>query len=173
MLRVRAAMAVRAHGLAQGYSGVDPSTVDVLIAMLNHGLHPIVRQVGSVGASGDLVELAQIARAVIGEGTVEYAGRTISAAAAFRAIGVTPLAPRYREGLALMNGTSFHTGAAAVLCAHSARGEHVDRVPRRGEIGGRRVQLVLTQARFSELDRVLVAVGDRHVDQRVDGRCAA
>ena len=118
---VRAAMALRAHGLARGYSGVDPCTVDILIAMLSHGIHPIVREVGSVGASGDLVELAQIALAVIGEGTVEYEGSLAPAAEALRATRIAPLVPRYREGLALMNGTSFHTGAAAVLCGHAER----------------------------------------------------
>jgi len=118
---VRAAMAVRAHVFAQGYSGVDPATIDVLIAMLNHGLHPIVHEVGGVGASGDLLELAEIARAVIGEGLVEHDTQLLPAAEALRAVGIEPLVPRYREGLALMNGTSFHTGAAAVLHARAER----------------------------------------------------
>ena len=118
---VRAAMAVRAHGLAQGYSGVDPVTVDTLIALLNHGVHPIVREVGSVGASGDLVELAQIALAVVGECAVEHAGAVTPAADVFARLGIAPLVPRYREVLALMNGTSFHTGVAALLCARARR----------------------------------------------------
>jgi len=118
---VRAAMTVRAQVLAQGYSGVDPQVVPQLIAMLNHGLHPIVREVGSVGASGDLVELAQVALAVIGEGTVEYGGSVVAAAEALRAAGIAPLVPRYREGLALINGTAFHTGAAAVLMMRARR----------------------------------------------------
>jgi histidine ammonia-lyase len=118
---VRAAMAVRAHVLARGCSGVDPATVEVLIAMLNHGVHPIVREVGSVGASGDLVELAQIALAVIGEGMVELGDAVVPAAGALRAAGVEPVVPRHREGLALMNGTSFQAGAAAVLLARADR----------------------------------------------------
>ncbi len=118
---VRAAMAVRAHVLAQGYSGVDPAAVELLLAMLNAGIHPIVREVGSVGASGDLVELAQIALAVIGEGVVEVDGKTTPAAEALAAAGLAPLVPRYREGLALMNGTSFHTGAGALLIARARR----------------------------------------------------
>jgi len=80
-----------------------------------------VRKVGSVGASGDLVELAQIALAVIGEGHVEYRGATMPAAAALREAHLDPLVPQYREGLALMNGTSCHTGAAAVLLARARR----------------------------------------------------
>jgi histidine ammonia-lyase len=118
---VRAGMAARAHVLARGCSGVDPALVDLLIGMLNAGIHPVVREVGSVGASGDLVELAQIALAAIGEGTVEREGRIEPAADALRAADLKPLVPRYREGLALINGTSFHTGAAAVLVVRARR----------------------------------------------------
>src|SRR5262249_23749165 len=74
-----------------------------------------------VGASGDLVELAQIALAVIGEGTVEVRGAHTTASAALDAAGLEPLIPRHREALALMNGTSFHTGAAAVLLGRTQR----------------------------------------------------
>jgi histidine ammonia-lyase len=101
--------------LALGHSGVAPAAIELLIGMLNAGLHPIVREVGGVGASGDLVELAEIARAAIGEGEVEVGGRVIAAAAALHGAGLAPLQPRHREGLALMNGTSFHTGVGAVL----------------------------------------------------------
>jgi histidine ammonia-lyase len=118
---VRAAMAVRAHVLAQGHSGVAGHTIDVLVAMLNHGVHPIVREVGSVGASGDLVELAQIALAVLGEGVIEQRGEIVPAAEGLRTVGIEPVIPRHREGLALMNGTSFHTGTAAVLLARAGR----------------------------------------------------
>jgi histidine ammonia-lyase len=118
---VRAAMAVRAHVLARGYSGIDPAALDILVTMLNSGVHPIVRAIGSVGASGDLVELAQMALAVLGEGDVDVHGVTVPAAEALRRAGVSPLVPRYRDGLALMNGTSFHTGAAAVLFARAWR----------------------------------------------------
>jgi len=118
---VRAAMALRAHVFALGNSGVAPATVDVLLAMLNAGIHPIVREIGGVGASGDLVELAQVALAVMGEGAVEVEGRVQPAAGALHAAEIAPLVPRYREGLALINGTSFHTGAAALLIAQARR----------------------------------------------------
>lgn len=118
---VRAAMALRAHVLARGHSGVDPYCVELVAAMLNGGIHPVVREVGSVGASGDLVELAQLALAVLGEGSVEVGGGTFSAAQALRDIDHAPLVPRFREGLALMNGTSFHSAAAALLLARAAR----------------------------------------------------
>jgi histidine ammonia-lyase len=118
---VRAAMATRAHALALGCSGVEPACVELLIGMLNAGLHPIVREIGGVGASGDLVELAQIALAVLGEGEIESDRRTLAAAEALRSAGLTPLVPRYREGLALMNGTSFHTGVGALVVCGARR----------------------------------------------------
>ncbi|MDX2171089.1 MAG: aromatic amino acid ammonia-lyase [Deltaproteobacteria bacterium] len=118
---VRAALAVRAQVLAQGVSGVDPAAVATLLGMLNAGIHPIVREVGGVGASGDLVELAQIALAALGEGVVEMDGTRVSASAALRRAGLAPVVPRLREGLALMNGTSFHTGVAALQVARARR----------------------------------------------------
>jgi histidine ammonia-lyase len=118
---VRAAMATRAHVLALGCSGVAPETAELLIGMLALGIHPLVREVGGVGASGDLVELAQIALAAFGEGEVEHDGRVVPAGAALAAAGLSPLVPRYREGLAVMNGTSFHTGVAALLVARARR----------------------------------------------------
>jgi histidine ammonia-lyase len=125
---VRAAMTVRAHVLARGYSGVDPAAIETLVGMINAGVHPIVREVGSVGASGDLVELAQIALAVLGEGDVQYGGAITSAANALKAAGLKPLTPVHREGLALMNGTSCHTGAAAVVLAKGKRVAHAGEV---------------------------------------------
>lgn len=118
---VRAAMTARAHVLALGHSGVAPAAIELLIGLLNAGIHPIVREIGGVGASGDLVELAQIALAAIGEGEVEADGRVVPAAAALHGAGLVPLLPRHREGLALMNGTSFHTGVGAVLVVRARR----------------------------------------------------
>lgn len=118
---VRAAMLVRAQVFAQGCSGVTPETVDLLLGMLNAGVHPIVRELGGVGASGDLVELAEIALVALGEGEATVSGETRPAGAALRAAGLTPLVPRLREGLALINGTSFHTGAAALAVSGARR----------------------------------------------------
>jgi histidine ammonia-lyase len=118
---VRAAMGARAQVLAKGFSGIDPEVVRLFAGMLNAGIHPIVREVGSVGASGDLVELAQIALAMIGEGEVESGGRRQNACEALRDAVLRPIQVCYREGLALMNGTSFHSGAAAVLLVRAQR----------------------------------------------------
>ncbi|MBX3024341.1 aromatic amino acid lyase [bacterium] len=118
---VRAAMLVRAQVFAQGCSGVAPATVDLLLGMLNAGVHPLVREVGGVGASGDLVELAEIALVAIGEGEAAFDGRIRPAGEALRAAGLAPLTPSLREGLALINGTSFHAGAAALVVAGARR----------------------------------------------------
>ena len=116
---VRATMLARAFSLAQGKSGVRPLVVETLLAMLNAGVHPVVPEVGSVGASGDLVELAHIAHALAGEGEVEQGGTRQPAARALAAAGLTPVTLQGREGLALMNGTSCETAQAALLVTGS------------------------------------------------------
>jgi histidine ammonia-lyase len=118
---VRATMLLRALSLAQGRSAVRPLVVETLVAMLAADVLPVVPEVGSVGASGDLVELAHVARAVIGEGDVEHAGRRLPAAEALRAAGIAPLVPEGREALALMNGTSCETAQAALLVLGAER----------------------------------------------------
>ena len=67
---VRATMALRANVLAKGFSGISEETLDALIALLNHGIHPRVPSRGSVGASGDLAPLAHLALVLVGEGEV-------------------------------------------------------------------------------------------------------
>jgi histidine ammonia-lyase len=114
-------MAVRAFSLAQSRSAVRPVVVETLLAYLNAGIHPIVPEVGSVGASGDLVELAHVALALIGEGDVDVLGVRQGAAAALRAAGIAPLVLEGREGLALMNGTSCETAQAALLVCEAER----------------------------------------------------
>jgi histidine ammonia-lyase len=72
---VRTMMLLRANSLAKGYSGVRLELVELLLDMLNSGIHPVVPCKGSVGASGDLIPLSHIALAMIGMGEVEYTGR--------------------------------------------------------------------------------------------------
>jgi histidine ammonia-lyase len=112
---VRATMAVRAYALAQGRSAVRPRVVETLIDCLNTGVHPVVPETGSVGASGDLVELAHVARALIGDGDVEWRGAIVPAGEALAAAGIRPLCLEGREALALMNGTACETAQAALL----------------------------------------------------------
>jgi len=106
----RAIMLIRANTLARGNSGVRVQTLEMLLELLNRGLHPVIPEKGSLGASGDLAPLAHMSLPLIGEGEVEYQGRVQGSAAALIAAGLTPLTLAAKEGLALTNGTS-------VMCA--------------------------------------------------------
>jgi len=117
---VRAMMLLRAHGLALGCSGVRAEVIDLLVECLNRGIHPVVPEQGSVGASGDLAPLAHLALALIGEGEVVVAGRPQPASQALAAAGLTPLHLGAKEGVALVNGTQLMTGIGAVTI-HRAR----------------------------------------------------
>jgi histidine ammonia-lyase/phenylalanine ammonia-lyase len=116
---VRATMLVRANCLARGYSAIRPQVVELLLDCLNHDILPIIPERGSVGASGDLVPLSYVARMLIGEGEVQYGGRRTPAREALSDVGLGPVVLEAKEGLALVNGTSFMSGFAA-LAAHDA-----------------------------------------------------
>ncbi|HJW69789.1 MAG TPA: aromatic amino acid ammonia-lyase, partial [Candidatus Binatia bacterium] len=118
---VRATMAVRAQTLARGRSGVRPAVVESLIAMLNADILPVVPEVGSVGASGDLVELAHVARALVGEGPVDWGGHRVEAAIALAGAGLAPVALEGRDALALINGTSCEAAQAALVVVGAER----------------------------------------------------
>ncbi len=117
---VRAMMVLRAQSLALGHSGVREQVVELLLAMLNRGVHPIVPAQGSVGASGDLAPLAHMSLPLIGEGEAEHRGKVLSGAEAMRAAGLEPLTLEAKEGVALINGTQAMTAIAA-LVVHDAR----------------------------------------------------
>src|SRR6185503_18695801 len=114
---VRAAMAVRANGLAAGGSGADPAIAELLVAMLNGGVHPVVPRTGSIGAS-DLCLLAHVGLAMIGEGEVlAEGGERVASGEALVAAGLEPLVLGPRDGLAICSASSVSAGAAAVaLC---------------------------------------------------------
>ena len=105
--------AVRLNTLLKGYSGVRPELLFLLRDMINHGIAPYIPEAGSVGASGDLIHLAHMALAVIGEGEVFFQGRRCTAAEALKQAGLSGLKLSYKEGLALINGTAAMTGLAA------------------------------------------------------------
>lgn len=113
----RAIMLLRANCLTSGFSGVEPSTVELLIDFLNHDITPVVPEKGSVGASGDLAPLSHIALALIGEGEVEMDGKIVNSAFAINHIGKTPAVLGPKDGLALINGTACMAalGALAVF----------------------------------------------------------
>ncbi|HEX7345511.1 MAG TPA: histidine ammonia-lyase [Candidatus Limnocylindrales bacterium] len=118
---VRAMLLLRANTLALGHSGCRPLIVDRLLEMLARGIHPVVPEQGSLGASGDLAPLAHLALPLIGRGTVEVAGRQMPASAALSDAGLEPLRLEAKEGLALLNGTQMMGALAALFLADADR----------------------------------------------------
>jgi histidine ammonia-lyase len=114
---VRGAMVCLAASLARGHSGVRPEVVRQLAAFLNAGIVPVVPEIGSVGASGDLAPLAHIALALMGEGRVIYRGREFGTREILRRCRLRPIALQAKEGLALINGTHVMTARLALLKA--------------------------------------------------------
>jgi histidine ammonia-lyase len=108
-----AVLAVRLNTLVKGFSGVRTELVDLMAGMVNAGIAPYIPECGSVGASGDLVHLAHTALAVIGEGNVFYKKEFMPARTALAKAGLTPARLSYKEGIAIMNGTSAMTAIAA------------------------------------------------------------
>ncbi len=117
----RALMVLRANVLAKGYSGVRPETLELLVAMINRKLHPVIPSQGSVGASGDLAPLAHLALALVGEGEILEAGTRRGAADALARAGLRPVTLDAKEGLALINGTQLITGTLALALAEAWR----------------------------------------------------
>lgn len=111
---VKAAMIARAGTLLQARSGVHPDAVRLLVQFINRGIFPFIPEHGSVGASGDLVQLAHMALTLIGEGQVHYKGQWRHAGEVLRINGLQPLQIHIREGLSLTNGTSVMTGIGIV-----------------------------------------------------------
>ncbi len=118
---VRAALLIRANALAIGHSGVRPAVVDLLLGMLNRGVHPVVPSRGSLGASGDLAPLAHVALVMIGEGEAMFRGRRMAGRAALRAARLRPLRLEAKEGLAVLNGTAVMAGVGCLAVADSLR----------------------------------------------------
>lgn len=111
---VRAAMLSRLKTFLEGHSGVHITLIDLLIEFINRGICPVVPRHGSVGASGDLVQLAHIALTLIGEGEVSYRGEIRPAGEVMAENGLEPLQMHIREGLAVTNGTAVMTGIGTI-----------------------------------------------------------
>ncbi len=120
-LHTRAMMVARAASLARGYSGVSETLFRTLLDCLERDLVPVVPEMGTVGASGDLTPLAHVALAMLGEGEMWYRGERLPAAQALRAAGLAPITLGHKEGIALVNGTSCMTGIAAVNAERARR----------------------------------------------------
>lgn len=117
---VRAIMLIRANTLARGYSGIRLETLELLIEFLNLGIHPVIPQKGSLGASGDLAPLAHMALPLIGEGEAFVDDKKLSGKEALAKFDLTPISLKAKEGLALTNGTTIMT-AVGVVQAHRAQ----------------------------------------------------
>ncbi|HET7700466.1 MAG TPA: histidine ammonia-lyase [Candidatus Limnocylindria bacterium] len=116
---VRAVLLLRANTLAAGRSGVRPEIVELLLGMLDSGVHPVVPMHGSVGASGDLAPLAHCALVLIGEGEAFIGDKRMPGADALKRAGLRPIELAPKEGLALLNGTQVMT-AIGCLALHDA-----------------------------------------------------
>ncbi|HOP00139.1 MAG TPA: aromatic amino acid ammonia-lyase [Bacteroidales bacterium] len=116
---VRSAMVVLLNNFLRGNSGIHPEVPELLCSMINHKITPVVPEHGGVGASGDLVQLAHIGLALIGEGYVHHNGETISTAGAFAKYDLRPVSVHIREGLSIINGTCFMTGIGIINLIHA------------------------------------------------------
>ncbi|HJW49424.1 MAG TPA: aromatic amino acid lyase, partial [Candidatus Limnocylindria bacterium] len=102
---VRAVLLLRANTLAAGRSGVRPELAEMLLELLDRGVHPVIPMHGSVGASGDLAPLAHAALVLMGEGEAFVEDARMSGADALKRAGLKPLELGPKEGVALINGT--------------------------------------------------------------------
>ena len=105
----RAAMLIRANALVKGYSGIRLETLNVLVDMINKGVHPYIPEKGSLGASGDLAPLAHMVLPMLGLGDAEYQGKLMSGKEAMDRAGIPTIRLVAKEGLALINGTPILT----------------------------------------------------------------
>ena len=113
---VRAMLLLRINALMHGFSGIRSSTLEVLAEMLNRGVHPVVPEFGSVGASGDLCPLAHMCLPLIGLGEAEFEGEVVTGAEAMARAGLKPQRLTFKEGLALLNGTQAMTALGIIAC---------------------------------------------------------
>jgi histidine ammonia-lyase len=121
-------MLLRANVLLRETSGVRPAVAEAIVALLNAGIHPVVPEQGSVGASGDLAPLSHIALGLLGEGDVHVRhperGRTLAvrqrSAAALQEAGISPVRLEVKEGLSFINGTQAQTALLSLL-VHDTR----------------------------------------------------
>ena len=113
-LCVKAAMLARVGTFLQARSGIHREVVELLVEFINRGIIPFIPRHGSVGASGDLVQLAHMALTLIGEGKVHYKGEWRPSAEVLAENGLKPISIHVREGLSTVNGTSVMTGISAV-----------------------------------------------------------
>jgi len=111
---VRGIMLLRINALSKGYSGIRLSTVNTLVEMLNKGVHPVIPEQGSLGASGDLAPLAHMVLVMLGEGKAIYKGEELPGKLAMEKAEIETIDLTSKEGLALINGTQVMTSVGAL-----------------------------------------------------------
>jgi len=121
----RAVTLLRANVLSLGHSGVRPVIIELLLELLNRGVHPVIPERGSVGASGDLAPLSHLALVLLGEGEafvgLDGPGERLDGGEALRRVGLEPVVLEAKEGLALNNGTQVQTGIGALALLDAER----------------------------------------------------
>ena len=122
---VKLMILLKIKGLSLGYSGISIETVQQLIDLYNAGIMPIVWEVGSLGASGDLAPLAHLCLPMLGMGTVRYRGEKRDSKTVLQELGIAPIKLKAKEGLALLNGTQF---MSAWGCYSIIEAERVERL---------------------------------------------
>jgi len=110
----KASLLLRLNVFAKGYSGIRPILFKTFVEMLNKNVIPVFYEKGSVGTSGDLAPLSQMGLVIIGEGKAYWKGKIVTGKLAMKKEGINPVPLAYREGLAIMNGSQFMTGIAAI-----------------------------------------------------------
>ncbi|MDL2248008.1 aromatic amino acid ammonia-lyase [Bacteroides sp. OttesenSCG-928-J23] len=118
---VRASMMARLYTFLQAKSGIHPEVVALLVEFVNREIYPVIPEHGSVGASGDLVQLAHIALTLIGEGEVFYKGQRRNTAEVMKENNLKPFSMHIREGLSITNGTSVMTGIGIVNLVYARK----------------------------------------------------
>lgn len=116
---VRAALLARVNGLAGGGSGVRPEILRLLVALLNARVHPVIPEVGSIGAS-DLCQLAHVGLVVVGEGSAECGGEVLDGATALRRAGLSPAELGPKDGHVLCSASPLAAGVGALALHETA-----------------------------------------------------
>ena len=116
---VRAALLARANGIAGGGSGAGPEILRLLVDLLNARVHPVIPEVGSIGAS-DLCQMAHVGLVVIGEGEAEFEGDVLDGATALRRAGLAPAAPGPKDGHVLCSASPLAAGQGALALHETA-----------------------------------------------------
>lgn len=110
----RAMVVLRLNALLKGFSGIRVEVLERFAFMVNNGIHPVIPQQGSLGASGDLAPLSHLALVLLGEGFVWRNGDHIAAEQVWNEFGIEPIVLEAKEGLALINGTQAMTAQGVI-----------------------------------------------------------